>query len=81
MYFVNELGLKEISDFLQANHKSHESFYGNSDCLKAWAKQAEFQIGEGNDAEIEINSWNSVSGRTEKYKISNEGLTFERVTK
>lgn len=42
--------------------------------LQAWAQEAEFQLGEGNPATIEIKSWNSIHGYTQEYRISDAGL-------
>lgn len=42
--------------------------------IQAWARDAGFQLGEGNSASIEIRSRDTVSGHTENYTISDAGL-------
>lgn len=72
-YTVNETGLNEIKQFLADNHRLGGDHFTN-DMLRAWAADAEFQLGEGNEASIEIRSWDSVSGNTTTYTISDAGL-------
>lgn len=72
---INEVGLKEIAEFLRANHKKGADF--NRDNLIAWAADAEFQLGEGNDACIEIRSFDSIHGRTQTFTISEAGIDTE----
>ena len=78
MKSVNEIGLKEIHDFLAKKHKKGGEHFDH-EMLLAWARQAEFQISEGNPASIEIRSYDSVSGHTENYTISPAGLDCEAV--
>ena len=74
-YFkVNETGLNEIKDFLAKNHKKGVEHF-TLGMLRGWAKDVEFQISEGNPAEIEIDDYNSVSGATVSYRISDAGIT------
>lgn len=75
---VNEIGLQEIHSFLAEKHKLGGDHFSR-DMLRAWAQDAEFQIGEGNPASIEIRSFDSVSGHTETYTISDSGLDCEEV--
>ena len=75
---VNEQGLNEIKEFLAANHKKGGDNFNRS-MLIAWAADAEFQLSEGNDASIEIKSWDTVSGHTETFTISDAGLDSESV--
>lgn len=77
-YIVNEKGLAEIHQFLAEKHKLGGDHFDRS-MLQAWAQDAEFQLGEGNPASIEIRSWDAVSGHTETYTISEEGLDCEEV--
>lgn len=77
-YKVNDKGLAEIHQFLAKNHKLGGDRFG-PDELRAWARDAEFQISEGNDASIEIRSFDSVSGHTEIYTITAEGIDCEEV--
>ena len=77
---VNETGLSEIREFLQKTHIQGESVgFDGRDLLRAWAEDAEFQMGEGNPPTIEIRSWDSLTGRTETYTISDEGISTEIV--
>ena len=75
-YTVNEIGLNEIKEFLAVNHKKGGEHFSR-EMLQAWAADAEFQLGEGNPATIEIRSSDSVSGATVEYRISAEGLDSE----
>ena len=75
---INSIGIAEIHAFLTARHKLGGNHF-TPDMLRAWAEDAEFQLGEGNPASIEIRSFDSVSGHTENYTISDEGLDCEEV--
>ena len=75
---VNEVGLAEIKEFLAGHHRLGGDHF-TDEMIRAWASDAEFQLGEGNDATIEIRSWDTVSGRTETYTISEAGLDSEEV--
>lgn len=72
-YTVNEQGLSEIKEFLAANHKKGGDHF-DREMLEAWAQEAEFQLGEGNPASIEIKAYESIHGRTQEYTISDAGL-------
>lgn len=72
-FSVNAQGKKEILGFLAANHKKGGDHF-TDEMLNAWAADAEFQLNEGNDASIEIQSFDAVSGHTETYTISQAGL-------
>lgn len=75
---INASGLVEIHMFLAANHKlGGEHFTG--DMLRAWAADAEFQLAEGNGADIEIKSWDTLSGHTELFTVSDAGIDSETV--
>lgn len=77
-YRVNATGLEEIKKFLADNHKLGGEHFDDS-MLRAWARDAEFQLGEGNSASIEIRSCDTVSGHTENYTISDAGLDCEEI--
>jgi len=77
-YSVNEKGLSEIKGFLADNHKKGGDHF-TPDMLHAWAADAEFQLGEGNSASIEIRAWDAVSGHTETFTISDAGLDCEEI--
>lgn len=66
-------GIEEIKGFLSAAHKPH--FFDQS-MLQAWAVHAEFQLGEGNPATIEISRHDSKSGCTETFTISDSGIDW-----
>jgi hypothetical protein len=72
---VNDNGIQQIANFLAVYHKKG-SFTRNM--LHAWASEAEFSMSEGNDATIEIKSWDSVHGRTQTFTISSEGLSANK---
>ena len=75
IHTINDLGLNEIKEFLAKNHKKGDVF--DREMLLAWAAEAEFQLSEGNPAVIEIRAWDTLSGRTEEYRISDHGVNTE----
>ncbi len=75
---INAQGLEEIRSFLAANHKKGGDRFTH-DMLSAWADDAEFQLAEGNSATIEIRSWDTVSGRTEEFTVSDAGIDVEQI--
>lgn len=75
---VNATGLKEIAEFLGNKHKLGGDHF-TDDMIRAWAQDAEFQLGEGNQASIEIRAFDSISGHTENYTITDAGLDSEIV--
>lgn len=75
-YTVNENGLNQIHQFLAEHHNKGGDHFDKS-MLLAWAADAEFQLAEGNPASIEIRSYDAVSGHTETFTISDEGLDAE----
>jgi len=78
-YTVNANGLAQIAKFLRNNHKKGEMIADNADMLRAWAQDAEFQLGAGNPASIEIRSYDSVHGYAQTFDISDEGLDAEEI--
>lgn len=76
LYRVNATGLREIHAFLASHHRLGGAHF-SPDMLRAWAADAEFQLGEGNPACIEVPARDSVSGATVEYRISPEGLDTE----
>ena len=78
---VNDNGIEQIREFLIENHKNPERFEGAEalPMLHAWARDAEFQMGEGNTPTIEIKSFNSIHGRTQQFEIGNEGIDSQEV--
>lgn len=75
---VNATGLAEIKAFLAENHRLGGDHFTDKMIL-AWAAEAEFQIGEGNPASIEVRSFDSVSGHTVTYDISEAGQDWGEV--
>jgi hypothetical protein len=75
---INATGLKEIQAFLAENHKLGGEHFTPA-MLRAWAQDAEFSLSEGNDAGIEIKSWDSVSGHTQTFEVSDAGIDTEFV--
>ena len=73
---INSIGTAEIHAFLAARHKLGGDHF-TPDMLRAWAQDAEFQLGEGNSATIEIKSWDAVSGHTETFTVSDAGIDTE----
>ena len=75
---INTTGLREIADFLAANHRlGGENF--TSDMLNAWAADAEFQMSEGNSPSIELKASDSIHGYTQEYTVSDAGIDTEYV--
>jgi hypothetical protein len=75
---INATGVEEIRAFLVANHNKPE-LYERADSismrmLRAWAQEAEFSLGEGNDASIELKARDSIHGRTQTFTISASGV-------
>lgn len=76
---VNPVGIREIGEFLGVRFKKAvNSGKGagdfDSSMLAAWAADAEFQLDEGNPPVIEIKHWDSISGATETFEVSPEGV-------
>lgn len=69
---VNEQGLREIENFLKENHKLGNQMDRSN--LIAWAMEAEWQADQGNPPCIEIKSWDSLTGRTQEFQISDKGI-------
>jgi len=75
---INTAGLAEIHAFLAANHKKGGGHF-TPDMLRAWAEDAEIQLGGGNPPTIEIKSWDSVSGATVEFTVSDAGVDVQLV--
>jgi hypothetical protein len=69
---VNEQGMKEIREFLVANHKDGGEVTDES--VLAYAAEAEEHMAAGNPPTIEIKSYESVRGHTQELAISPEGV-------
>lgn len=69
---INEIGMELIRAWLTERMKNGHNL-GNAEIL-AWARDAEFQLGEGNPPSIELRASESVSGRTETMTIPQEGI-------
>lgn len=74
---VNAAGLREIEKFLAFHHKKGHHF--TQSMIRAWAADAEFQMDEGNPPSIEIRSFDSLSGHTETFTISEAGIDCQSV--
>lgn len=70
---VNALGLAEIRILLSRHHRLGGNHF-TDDMILAWAKDVEFQLDEGNSPCFEIQAWDSVSGHTQEFELSPEGL-------
>ncbi len=77
-YTVNENGLNQIHKILAEHHKLGGDHFDKK-MLRAWAADAEFQLEQGNPAMIEIRAWDSISGHTETFTISDEGFDVEEI--
>lgn len=75
---INASGVEEIRAFLVANHNKPELYEGADSItmgvLRAWAQEAEFSLGEGNDASIELKAGDSIHGRTQTFTVSAAGV-------
>ena len=76
---VNANGIAQIAKFLLENAKRGKDITVTPSMLRAWADQAEFSLSEGNDAFIELRSFESIHGRTQTFTISDEGLDSTEV--
>jgi hypothetical protein len=75
---VNANGLKQIRHFLADNHKKGGEHF-DDEMIRAWAADADFQLGEGNPASIEIRAFDSVSGHAEEFTVNADGLDCEEI--
>lgn len=75
---INAQGLAEIRAFLAAHHKKGADHF-TPEMLRAWAADAEFQLSEGNSADIEIKSWDTMSGHAELLTVSPAGIDTEHI--
>lgn len=71
---INNNGIAQIAKFLRETHKNGAAIAESADMLGAWASDAEFQLGEGNPAMIEVRSSDAVDGHTRTFTISEEGI-------
>lgn len=73
-YTVNAIGLSQIAGWLGYNHKRAvmhgQAAFFSEDMLRAWAADAEFQMGEGNPPSIELKACDSVTGCTQEFTLS-----------
>ena len=76
---VNDNGLMEIAKFLTKNTNQEFTLSTDRERLQAWARDAEFQMGEGNTPTIEISAVASIFGRTQEFTISAAGLDSTEV--
>ena len=76
---INKIGLGEIKEFLCRKHKSQDQDWSDEQ-LRAWARDAEFQAGEGNWPDIELRESESRAGWTETFDISAAGIDWTEVT-
>lgn len=77
-YTVNALGLQEIRTFLANNHKKGSDHFTEA-MIRAWAADAEDSLDSGSLPIIEIRSFDSISGHTVTYQISDAGVDSEVV--
>lgn len=78
---VNAAGLEQIRRFLEAEHVRGADLYAPdhpmlADMLAAWAQKAEFQLGEGNPARIELRAFESITGAAQEFEVSPDGLDY-----
>lgn len=68
---INKIGREEIKRFLEDNQQRVCVW---DDALDEWCEDAEFQLREGNPPSVEIPHYQSKSGRTEEYTVSDKGV-------
>ena len=68
-YQINAAGLAFIAEELIQRHKKFAYSAPTREMLQAWAADVESRIEDGNGAEFEIRSWDSVSGHTELVRL------------
>jgi hypothetical protein len=78
LYAINENGLTQIHQFLSTHHKKGGDHF-DLEMVRAWAKDAEFQLDDGNGPSIEIRSWDTVSGHAQEFTISPDGISCQEV--
>ncbi|TAL87483.1 MAG: hypothetical protein EPN46_03910 [Candidimonas sp.] len=67
---ITPAGLAEISDILRQKHKTFLNVAPTAEQLSAWAAEAEFQLGEGNPASIEIKARDHINGWAQDFNLS-----------
>ena len=77
IYTVNEKGMQYISDFLFEKHKKGDILFDDSECLNAWASEAEFAIENCGHPCFEIASFDSKTGHTEVCYLDREHFDCE----
>lgn len=70
---INLKGIEEIKGFLESHHTKKN---WDENQLNAWAADAEFQLGEGNSASIEISQFYSKVKCTQTFTVSDEGIDW-----
>lgn len=70
---INPKGIQEIKEFLKSHHKMTN---WSESQLNSWAAEAEFQLGEGNSASIEISQFSSKIGCAQTFTVSDEGIDW-----
>lgn len=75
-YITNENGLSQIHAHLSSLHKLGGDHF-TRDMLLAWAADAERNMNDAGQPAFEISAWDSVSGRTELCRITDDGFDKE----
>ena len=68
---INAAGLKEIAEFLR---ESSTISNPGADQIAAFARDAEFQLAEGNGASIELAARQSLTNRPVTFTVSDAGI-------
>ena len=75
---INGEGIEEIRAFLVANHNKPGLYEGTDSLtmcmLRAWAREAELSLSEGNDAGIELKARDSIHGRAQTFTVGAAGV-------
>lgn len=75
MKTINSNGLEQTAEFLRNTHKQGDKIVNNNDMLIAWAIDAEYSLDNHDIAQVEIKCWDSVTGCTEVFTVSDEGIS------
>lgn len=75
MKIVNENGIEQIAEFLRNTHKQGNKIVNDNDMLAAWIVDAEYSLCQHDIAQLEVKCWDSATGHTEVFTVSDEGIS------
>jgi len=79
LYTVNPEGLQQIAEFMKEKHKDGKAISENKAVLQKIGLDLELRLSKGEDACVEIDPSESLSGRLEELFVTEEGITIDEV--